>query len=370
MTNGVTPRPARVEPQRDTDGSFRRPLQIATLRLGAVFWPVMFVADCLLAVMMGVNPLELAGFKLVLYGLSALITFGMSMLLFRARGLSFQQKAVACILLGCVGAPLFGLIDFATAVICAYPRPVAYDPVNGGYALIFGGSIFFAWSCLFVAMLYSFEVVDRERRLAAAREEALAAQMRALRYQVNPHFLFNTLNSIGGLIEEGAGGRAERMVLSLSTFLRTTLTLDPLQDVPLAQELALQTEYLEIERERFSDRMVLDIDVPDDAMSALVPSLILQPLVENAVKHGVGATAGRVEILLRARRVIDHLHLTIENDMPLHAALTLSTAGTGIGLRNVAERLHARFRGDGYFTSGPIEHGRYRASIILPLRLA
>lgn len=359
-----------METHREMEESFRRPLQMATLRLGAVFWPVMFVADCLLAIAMGVNPLDLAGFKLVLYGLSALITFGMSMLLFRARGRSFQQKAVACILLAVVGAPLFGLIDFATAVICAYPRPITYDPVNGGYALIFGGSIFLAWSCLFVAMLYSFEAVDRERRLAAAREEALAAQMRALRYQVSPHFLFNTLNSIGGLIEEGAGGRAERMLLSLSTFLRTTLTLDPLQDVTLAQELALQAEYLEIERERFSDRMVLDIDIPDEVRSALVPSLILQPLIENAVKHGVGATAGRVEVALRARRVIDHLHLTVENDMLQHAGLIPSTAGTGIGLKNVAERLHARFRNDGYFISGPIEHGRYRASIILPLRLA
>jgi hypothetical protein len=351
-------------------GASGRALQSATLRLSAVFWPVMFLADCLLAAMMGVNPMDVAGFKLVLYGLSAAITFGMSMLLFRARGLSFQHKAIACILLGCVGAPLFGLIDFAIAVICAYPRPVPYDPINFAYALVFGGSIFFAWSCLFVAMLYSFEVVDRERRLAAAREDALTAQMRALRYQVNPHFLFNTLNSIGGLIEEGAGGRAERMVLSLSTFLRATLTLDPLEDVTLARELALQAEYLEIERERFSDRMVVDIEVSDDVGSAMVPSLILQPLIENAVKHGVGATAGRVEITLRARRVIDHLHLTIENDMPVDATQAVAGRGMGIGLRNVAERIHARFREDGQFSSGPTAPGRYQATLLLPLRQA
>lgn len=124
----------------------------------------------------------------------------------------------------------------------------------------------------------------------------------------------------------------------------------------------------EVERERFSDRMVLDIDMPDDVRSALVPSLILQPLIENAVKHGVGATAGQVEIALRARRVIDQLHLTIENDMPLNGASAAS--GMGIGLRNVAERLYARFRDDGEFTSGPTAPGRYRASITLPLRLA
>jgi len=352
------------------DEASRRALRRATLRLGAIYWPLAFVADGVLAGLLGVDLLKSALFKLILYGLCALITFGMAGLLFRARSRAFGQKAVACFLLAAVGAPIFALIDFANYVICTYPKPAALDPANFGYTLVFGASVFFGWTCLFVAMLYSFEVVDRERRLAAAREEALSAQMRALRYQVNPHFLFNTLNSIGGLIEEGAGGRAERMVLSLSTFLRTTLTLDPLHDVPLGQELALQQEYLEIERERFSDRMVLDIDVPDDVREALVPSLILQPLVENAVKHGVSATAGRVQIALTARRVMDCLHLTIENDMPERPTGRAAPPGAGIGLRNVAERLHARFRDDGVFTSGRSAPGRYRASIILPLRLA
>lgn len=273
---------------------------------------------------------------------------------------------MACALLAAVGAPVFALLDFANYAICTYPQPVAFDPENFAYTVVFGAAVFFGWSCLFVAMLYSFEVVDRERRLAAAREEALTAQMRALRYQVNPHFLFNTLNSIGGLIEEGSAGRAERMVQSLSTFLRTTLTLDPLLDVPLGQELALQKAYLEIERERFSDRMVVDIDVPEDVCAVLVPSLILQPLVENAVKHGVGATSGPVQIQLRARRVMDHLHVTIENDMP--ATPTTPPVGAGIGLRNVAERLYARFRDEGHFASGRCAPSRFQASLILPLR--
>ncbi|MEW5686212.1 MAG: histidine kinase [Pseudomonadota bacterium] len=368
MTSVMPAGLAGPDEARDADRAFRRPLLVATLRLSAIFWPAMFVGDCVLAVMMGFNPLDLLGSKLVLYGLSALITLGMSLLLFRARRLSFLQKAAACVLLAVGGAPLFALIDIAVGVICAYPKPVPFDPVNFGYALIYGSAIFLGWSSLFVAMLYSFEVVDRERRLAAAREEALTAQMRALRYQVNPHFLFNTLNSIGGLIEENAGARAERMLLSLSSFLRATLTLDPLQDVPLFQEMALQKTYLEIERERFSDRMVLDIDVPDDVHGALVPSLILQPLVENAVKHGVGATAGRVEIAVRATRVLDCLHLTVENDMPAQPGA--HPPGAGIGLRNVADRVAARFREDGHFTCGPDGAGRYRASIILPLRLA
>lgn len=128
--------------------------------------------------------------------------------------------------------------------------------------------MYLGWCCATQMLLFYFDVQDREHRLAVAREEALAAQMQALRYQVNPHFPFNTLNSIAGLIEEGAPTQVERMVLSLSTFLRTTLALDPLHDVPLADEFALQEEYLGIEPERFSDRMAFQIDISEDARQA------------------------------------------------------------------------------------------------------
>ena len=231
-------------------------------------------------------------------------------------------------------------------------------------------AMFFGWSCVFLTLLYSFDVRDRERQLAAVREEAFSAQMRALRYQVNPHFLFNTLNSIAGLIEEGAATRAERMVLSLSTFMRTTLSLDPMHDVPLADEIALQEEYLEIERERFSDRLTFKTDLQDNARDALVPSLILQPLIENAIKHGVGATRGPVEIVLGAYRTADRLNITVENDMPREDAKGSRLPGMGVGLRNVEERLRARFQGDAHFSAGCISPGRYRVAMDLPWRQA
>jgi len=342
-------------------------LRSATLRLALAYWACMFVGDSILGVFIGIDPVESAPLKIVMFSASAAMTYLMSRVLMRLRGRSFARLALVSFALTAVMAPLFTAIDFLNYTICQYPEPVSFDPMYSGCTLIEGASMLFGWNCLFLALLYSFELRDREQRLAAAREDALNAQMRALRYQVNPHFLFNTLNSIAGLIEEGAATRAERMVLSLSTFLRTTLTLDPMHDVPLAEELALQHEYLDIERERFSDRMHFSMLMPEDVLHARVPSLILQPLVENAIKHGVGVTEGRVEIVLEALRIGDRLRIVLENDMPTeppHGAD--SPRGAGVGLRNVADRLRARFGEGGTLSSGPIAPGRYRATLELP----
>lgn len=353
-------------------------LRSAALRVSLIYWALMFVADSILGYAIGVDPVASAPLKIVLFLFGAAMTYVMSRILFRVRRMSgvrrmsFTGQAVIGFAMTAVAAPLMTAVDFINYVICEYPKPVAFDRVYSGYMLIECASMLFGWCCLFMALVYSFEVRDKERRLAAVREEAMGAQMRALRYQVNPHFLFNTLNSIAGLIEEGEAPQAERMVLSLSSFLRTTLSLDPMHDVPLAEEIALQEEYLGIERERFSDRMAFKIDMDRETEGALVPSLILQPLIENAIKHGVGATKGKVDISLSAHRDADRLRIDIENDIPVHAdhAGPERNAGTGLGLKNVADRLRARFQKDGILRSGPVEEGRYRVSVELPWRLA
>lgn len=338
----------------------------STLRLSLIYWACMFVADSVLGYFIQIDPWESATLKGIWFGAGALMTYAMSLALFRVRQLSFTRKALLCFAMTAVAAPVFTAVDYLNYVICQYPRPVTFDPVYSGYALIEGASMLFGWSCLFVALLYHYEVRERERRLAAIREEALTAQMRALRYQVNPHFLFNTLNSITGLIEEGAATRAERMVQALSNFMRTTLSLDPMNDVTLDEELALQEEYLGIERERFSDRMHVHIDAPPTVRSAWVPSLILQPLVENAIKHGVGATVGSVDIHLEARRDGERLHITLENDMPREAPGQTVPTGMGIGLHNVAQRLYLRFQDNAHLTAGSVSPGRYRVRLDLP----
>ena len=140
------------------------------------------------------------------------------------------------------------------------------------------------------------------------------AQLRALRYQINPHFLFNTLNSLSTLVLKQRTEEAERMILNLSNFFRTSLTSDPAADVALSDEIGMQRLYLDIEKIRFPDRLSVAVDVPADLEDARVPGMILQPLVENAIKHGVAKSSRPVTVTIRARANGGSFHLTVEDD--------------------------------------------------------
>jgi LytS/YehU family sensor histidine kinase len=209
-----------------------------------------------------------------------------------------------------------------------------------------------------------------ERRLAEAETAAHAAQVRALRYQVNPHFLFNTLNSLSSLVMSGRSDKAEEMLMALSTFFRTSLSVDPSADVSLAEEIALQRLYLDIEKVRFPDRLEVIIDIPEDLQQARVPALLLQPLIENAIKYGVSQTTARVQLSITARRLDGgRMVLDVTNRAlgPTKKVIPVPThTGTGLGLSNVCQRLEAHFgkRADCRF--GPIENG-YEVSLAMPL---
>ena len=131
------------------------------------------------------------------------------------------------------------------------------------------------WCAFFIAMTEQRRTRVAETRAATAETAAHAAQVRALRYQVNPHFLFNTLNSLSSLVMSGRADRAENMLMALSTFFRTSLSIDPSADVSLSEEIALQRLYLDIEKVRFPDRLHVTIDIPPDLAEARVPALIL-----------------------------------------------------------------------------------------------
>ncbi|MCP3729843.1 histidine kinase [Sphingomonas sp. MG17] len=220
-----------------------------------------------------------------------------------------------------------------------------------------------AWAVFYLALSYAGAVRASEREAARLRAAAQTAELRALRYQVNPHFLFNTLNSISALVMAGKRAEAEAMILNLSTFFRTSLASEPTEDVPLAEEIAVQKLYLEIEAVRFPERLRATFDIDPAAAAACVPGLILQPLIENAVKYGVAPARRPVDIRVIARVASDMLEVSVQDDGNGAKALN----GTGVGLRNVRDRLAARFGGVASLTAGKRPEGGFEAKLVLPL---
>ena len=155
------------------------------------------------------------------------------------------------------------------------------------------------------------------------------------------------------------------MIMNLSTFFRTSLTADPAEDVVLSEEIRLQRLYLDIEAVRFPDRLKVEVNVPDALRDACVPALILQPLVENAVKYGVSRSRAPVTIWIRAREDSHGLVLSVEDD---GSADGQAEAGTGVGLKNVRDRLHARFGDDQASVRwGPLPEGGFGVTLFMPL---
>jgi two-component system, LytTR family, sensor kinase len=224
--------------------------------------------------------------------------------------------------------------------------------------------LFAAWSALYVAMSTQRQLRAADRRAADLAREAQDAQLRALRYQINPHFLFNTLNSLSSLILAQRTDTAERMLMNLSRFFRTTLSADPTADVPLAEEIALQRLYLDIEQIRFPDRLHVEIDVPQALLGALVPVLILQPAVENAVKYGVARSRRAVRVRITAHEEAGRLHIKVKDDGEAGGAA--GEGGTGVGLRNVCERLETRFGPRAGCLHGPDPGGGYTVHLYMP----
>jgi len=230
---------------------------------------------------------------------------------------------------------------------------------------------FIAWSAFYLASQAQAEALGAERRLADAESAAQAAQVRALRYQVNPHFLFNTLNSLSSLVMTGRTDRAETMLLALSTFFRTSLSIDPSADVSLAEEIDLQRLYLDIEMARFPDRLTVEIDVPPELARARLPALLLQPIVENAIKYGVSKSRKTVVIRIEARHQDQgRMVLEVSNKLKHGGKDELRAAtheGTGLGLANVLQRLQARWGNRAECRFGPMTGGGYKVSLTMPV---
>lgn len=203
---------------------------------------------------------------------------------------------------------------------------------------------------------------DAERRGLELQVLAREAELRALRAQLDPHFLFNSLQSISALttVEPAA---ARRMCLLLADFLRETLALGARKRIPLSRELALARTFLSVEQVRFGDRLQVEVEAPDGGDDVLVPPLVLQPLVENAVAHGVAHVLEGGAVRIRVERRVTTLVVTVDN--PCDPGRPAGR-GTGLGLRNVRERLESLY-GDDALLQTEEKDGRFVARVTMPV---
>lgn len=222
-----------------------------------------------------------------------------------------------------------------------------------------------AWASLFLALGYAREVREAERKASRFAQAAQDSELRSLRYQVNPHFLFNTLNSLSSLVITGKPKEAEAMIQNLSNFYRTSLSSDPLEDVTLEEEVDLQRLYLDIEAVRYPKRLRTVIDISPELMNQYVPALILQPLVENAIKYAVSRTTRPVTITISAQADGDNMILSVADDG--EAMDDGHVGGNGIGLANVRDRLEARYKSAAHLDTHAKRGGGYVATLTLPL---
>ncbi len=230
-----------------------------------------------------------------------------------------------------------------------------------------------AWSALYYAINFFLQVEQQADRLERLETQATSAQLAMLRYQLNPHFLFNTLNSISTLVLLGETRPANAMLTRLSSFLRHTLVNQPGGKVTVAQEVETLKLYLDIERMRFEERLRTDFRVDDKAARGCIPSFLLQPLIENAIKYGVSAQEEGARINLSAQVIGNMLRLIVSDTGPglqgtqrNAETLAATPSSTGVGLANIRDRLAQAYGENHRFEIETPPDGGFTVIIELP----
>jgi len=226
--------------------------------------------------------------------------------------------------------------------------------------------IMLCWSGLYFGIKYYQQLQEQTEQTLKAVAAAHQAQLKMLRYQLNPHFLFNTLNAISTLILDGSNKTANQAVTRLSDFLRYTLDNDPMSRVTLGSELDALDLYLEIEKVRFGDRLIVEKDIDDHAKNALVPSLILQPLIENAIKYAISPMEEGGALRITARVQQSTLILQLSDTGPGLGNGNNGQKSSGVGLKNTRERLQQLYGDAQAFTLAPNEPTGLTVTINIP----
>jgi LytS/YehU family sensor histidine kinase len=311
---------------------------------------------------------------------SSLVFFGFALsLVLRQIYRALGRRGVPLVVILIVALPLsFGAAGVWMAahhfVVSAYVAWQRGEPPLAGRGFpdfvntIYYFFVLLAWSVLYFGVQAYLDLLDERERLHKAESLAHEARLRALRLQLNPHFLFNTLNAISTLVAESRTTEANRMLSRLAEFLRMTLDRPESDEVSLANEVGFARRYLEIEEIRFGERLKVDISVTPEAAVALVPTMILQPLVENAVRHAILPRESGGAIAIVAERQHGWLTLGVHDDGPgLDDVTALSR---GVGLSNTSTRLTELYGDSAEICFARSDRGGLAVLIRLPFRTA
>lgn len=306
-------------------------------------------------------------FAAIVIGVSMTIVMRQIYRLVREKSLSVQLPVVVVL------CALFGLL-FSSLEVALGPLLIPGVERQEGLGL-FGNAMFeatalFAWSAIYFGYHYYTSLQEQKEQVLKATAMAHQAQLKMLRYQLNPHFLFNTLNAISTLVLEKSEEDANKMLTKLSSFLRYTLVNQPTQRISLDQELYALGLYLDIEKVRFEDRLNIEYDISNETKAALVPSLILQPLIENAIKYAVAPAidGGTLRICAKLKGE-DRLQLALTDNGPGMPDINhiVSQSGSGVGIANTKERLAQIYDEDHLLKLENVEPTGLKITIEIPL---
>ncbi|WP_084607725.1 sensor histidine kinase [Sphingomonas jaspsi] len=264
-----------------------------------------------------------------------------------------------------LSAAAFSFIE--TWSLATFVNPTA-RPAGVQYfgAIILNFSLLAAWSALYYGINYYLLLEDEIDQRAQLENQASTAQLAMLRYQLNPHFLFNTLNSISTLVLLKQTERANAMLSRLSSFLRYTLVNEPTAKVTLVQEVETLKLYLEIEKMRFEDRLRPHFKIDPDTISARLPSLLLQPLIENAIKYAVTPAENGADIWVTSTREGQAVRIEVADSGPGPRPMTNDTQSTGVGLANIQDRLAQAYGAGHGFSTRTNEKGGFSVILEIP----
>jgi len=278
---------------------------------------------------------------------------------------------VGSILIVIGAAAIFSAIETWSVVTFIQPG-MRSEGVRFLGAILLTVSLLLAWSALYYSINFYILLEEQSDRLLRLEAQASNAQLAMLRYQLNPHFLFNTLNSISTLVLLKQTDRANAMLSRLSSFLRYTLVNEPTAMVTIAQEVETLKLYLEIEKMRFEERLRAHFEVDPSAARALLPSLLLQPLIENAIKYAVSPQEEGADIHIEVRRQTDRVIVNVVDTGPgADAQYTIrAEQSTGVGLANIRDRLAQAYGDNQRFETQSDATGGFRVFIEIPYQIA